>query len=226
MPHGAVYFSHGRPRQITGLMRAMGNPMATADELRDQIRRWALDKAGSPVGFWTLGRWSEEMGKRPPAMPSKNRGGFIVVAEGTPFNSALAGWDSGRNAIRIYREWEDLLNGAGWWWDALTGWAFQVYPASAQLRESNPSSRIHRLAYDEAVASARKNLDQGIAALSRGQKQAALDSLGDAECDIRQAYTEASYAQRSDAELAQMTGPLQAIYARLRDPMQRLKASL
>lgn len=115
------------------------NPMATGDELRTAIRKW-LKRAriGGDVGFWTPGYWNE---RAPKGLEISSNDGFVVYAEGTAFNHALAYGDLPGDA-KIYQEWEKLLENSGWWWEAMTTWAFHVYPRSAQITPEQSSPRM------------------------------------------------------------------------------------
>lgn len=116
------------------------NPMATANEMRDAIEKWLKKEdlwSRSGMGFWTPGKWNE-MG-----WGSRLDTGFVVYAEGTAFNHALAYGDLPGDA-KIYQQWEKLLQDNGWWWEAMTVFAFHVYPAASELtRTSNPPRRIN-----------------------------------------------------------------------------------
>jgi hypothetical protein len=115
------------------------NPMATADEMRDAIVNWMKDRnlwSADSIGFWTPEQWEERRPYEGPPLSS----GFVVYAEGTRFNHALAYGDSPGD-VGLYRGWEALLKQHGWWWDALTVWAFYVYPAEDSLTKSNPAGK-------------------------------------------------------------------------------------
>lgn len=115
--------------------RPRANPMATAQEMLDAIFEWLGRedlvygvKFKSPEEWRKLG-WDAELG-----MP-ETRDGFVIIAEGTNFNHALAGWmdhDRGEEK-KIYDSWNRLLEHHGWAWSAFTGWAFHVYPQKAQV---------------------------------------------------------------------------------------------
>jgi hypothetical protein len=128
-----------RQKKKPAASRGKKNPMATADEMRDAIVNWLKDRnlwSADSIGFWTSEQWEE---RRPYEGPPL-RTGFVVYAEGTRFNHAL-GYGDSPGDVGIYRGWEALLKQHGWWWDALTVWAFYVYPAEDSLTQSNPAGK-------------------------------------------------------------------------------------
>lgn len=92
------------------------------------------------------------------------------------------------------------------------------------LPETNPAPERHREAFADYVRSADAHLDAGIRLLERGDRRKASAALRHAECDIRQAYTEARYGKRDRAELEQMTGQVTMLHDRLQQQVARIEA--
>lgn len=137
------------------------NPMATADELRAAILKWTKKEriaSADSIGFWTPEQWE----KHRTYAGEPETTGFIVHAEGTQFNHAL-GYGDSPGDVKIYEGWEDLLQKNGWWWNALTTWAFHVYPDGASLTESNPRKRREKRPVELAVVVRTQGGDRRVA---------------------------------------------------------------
>lgn len=91
---------------------------------------------------------------------------------------------------------------------------------------ANPSRARHEDAYASYLSSARRHLDVGLQKLGEGRSKDALALLRHAECDIRQAYTEASYASRGGGELAELSNTLEPLHRQLTQAMRQLEARI
>lgn len=90
----------------------------------------------------------------------------------------------------------------------------------------NPRFEAHRAAYRDYLESASQHLDAALPLLEEGRQREALGAVMHAECDVRQAYTEAVYAKRDDSDLARMVTPLEKLHERLRDQIRLLQERL
>jgi hypothetical protein len=98
--------------------------------------------------------------------------------------------------------------------------------ATAINPKKNPRYEAHRAAYHDYLKSATHHLDAAAPLLAKGQYEQAFGAIRHAECDVRQAYTEAVYAKRSDADLARMVTPLEEVYARLQTQIRMIQEQL
>lgn len=128
---------HSSRKEWKTAKRTVVNPMATAQEMVDAIHAWLVKEEMSyGVLFrspeqWRKLEWDKEWG-----LPDVLRPGFIIIAEGTSFNHALAGWmdQDRREEKKIVDSFTKLLEERGWAWSPITGWAFHIYPRQAEMR--------------------------------------------------------------------------------------------
>lgn len=90
----------------------------------------------------------------------------------------------------------------------------------------NPLPEKHRAAYRDYLTSASAHLTAAIPLLEKAHYAKAFGAIRHAECDIRQAYTEAVYAKKSDRDLARMVTPLESLYQRLQVQIRLMQEQL
>lgn len=87
----------------------------------------------------------------------------------------------------------------------------------------NPARHVHRDNFAGYAKSAVRHMQLAKEAVGAGDKTRAWNMIRHAECDVRQAYTEANYAHRSDAELTRMSGRLVAVHREIVATMKDLR---
>ena len=92
--------------------------------------------------------------------------------------------------------------------------------------QKNPQRSRHLNSYEAYLLSADRHLTAGLKLLDKGDRRRAFTPLRHAECDIRQAYTEAFYAKKDQRHLAYLSKRLEPIYVTLRGAMEQLEAQL
>lgn len=95
------------------------------------------------------------------------------------------------------------------------------YGRFGRSRAGNPNAATHRANFDGAMKTAQRQLDQAFIAYGNSDLAKARRHLEHAECDVRQAYIEATYATRGqdDPDLARMAARVYAVYQQV----QRLR---
>jgi hypothetical protein len=103
------------------------------------------------------------------------------------------------------------------------GAGYQPNPASA---DANPEPDRHRAAYRDYLMNAENHIRAATPLLQQGRYVQAFGPIRHAECDIRQAYTEAVYAKTDDKDLAKMVQPLEHLFQQLQLQVQLMEAQL
>ena len=103
------------------------------------------------------------------------------------------------------------------------GWQ-QVHQYGALTNPaSNPARHVHRDNFAGYAKSAVTHMQLAREAVTAGDKGRAWNMIRHAECDVRQAYTEANYAHRNDAELRRMSGRLVTVHREIVSTMKELR---
>ena len=105
-------------------------------------------------------------------------------------------------------------------------WGSGAKKKKGKKKKANPTPERHRRAYNAYIQSAGHHLQRGAELLEKGRRLPAFRALRHAECDIRQAYTEAVYSKQDDADLQAMTGPLESLYQGVQGQLRELEARL
>ncbi len=95
----------------------------------------------------------------------------------------------------------------------------------SQAADRNPAAEKHREAFCDYAHSADAHLQAGIDLLKKGDRRSAARALRHAECDVRQAYTEAMYGKKDSKDLEEMTSHVERLHDRLQAHVARLEAS-
>lgn len=229
-----VFFIHRQPQSLAMAMNKSGegfggfkvfdrgpgyraNPYAPPTNAEEAVRLFLAESGGELEGDAATAQYFD------------GPDGNLIVRIRYPgyFHELLAGGHGTTTDDKMRETLRTMLRdaGSGGTWKQSKGkgrWRQWVF----RRRSANPSPERHRRAYEAYVQSASTHLQRGAELLEHGQSQPAFRALRHAECDIRQAYTEAFYAKADDPDLGKMTQPLEHLYTALQQQMGQLEARL